>query len=145
MADEVAVKEVSFPTWLRFKHPDGRLLEQLFDDEASYQVAWAGGWRTSPADFGIETHPSNPAIVMTPVEGIPAVPGASAQDIAEITAILTSLQAQLDTLAARCALLESLMTALTAEHSAHPEPHGGPPMHRPDDDKDKPPPHTGRR
>jgi hypothetical protein len=156
MADVAEVKPVEFPTWLYFKHPDGRLMSQVFDDEASYSAARAAGWHSSPASFGIETHPSNPVMLMTPADGTPVLPGASAQDIAEITAILTalqaqldtlltSLQAQLDTLAARCTLLESLVTAWTAEHRAPPPAPVVHTTHLPEDDKDKPPPHTGRR
>jgi hypothetical protein len=95
MTEPVEEKPVSFPTILYLQHPDKRMFTQQFDDAASYELARAAGWRSSPASFGVETHPSQPGLALS--QGTLLAPASPTSiDLSETTALLLSLQIQLE-------------------------------------------------
>lgn len=92
MVDTTEHREVSYPTTLYFQHSDGRMLNQVFDDPVSYESARQAGWHASPADFGVETHPSQPGLAAAMEPSVMASP--AAVDLSELTALLLSIQVQ---------------------------------------------------
>jgi hypothetical protein len=91
MAEGTEVPVVTLPTWLYFQRPDGRMLSQVFDDEVSYDAARKAGWHSSPASFGVETHPSQPGVAAAAQV---VSPSPTSVDLSEVTALLLAMQVQ---------------------------------------------------
>jgi hypothetical protein len=74
------------------------------ESEPEYEALTASGWKHSPADFGIETHPS---IVTQPLQtSAPTGAAPPSEALQEVVRLLVSYQTQLDALEARVAVLE---------------------------------------
>jgi hypothetical protein len=92
---------------------EGQLLSQTFDEAEAYEAAKAEGWKSSPAEFGIETHPSHPATVMS-VEpsATPAMSAAMATEMQAAQSVLLTLQARVDAMSVAIGQLVERLDAL---------------------------------
>ena len=112
---------------------------KLCTERSAYEALKQEGWKDSPADFGIETHPTNPVQQVSMGTGV-SLPGAPpAQDLAtagvmqalaDLTTLLTSVQGLVDqhtqmlgAVNERVQALEMMLTHPPA--SASGEPHRG--------------------
>jgi hypothetical protein len=108
------------------------------ESEPEYEALTASGWKHSPADFGIETHPS---IVTQPLQtSAPTGAAPPSEALQEVVRLLVSYQTQLDALEARVDVLEG-QAAATAPP---PAPVSPPPADSAPQAEDEPP-HRGRR
>jgi hypothetical protein len=110
------------------------------ESEPEYEALTASGWKHSPADFGIETHPS---IVAQPLQtSAPTGAAPPSDDMREVVRLLVSYQTQLDALEARVTVLEG--QAATPAPPPPPAPVSPPPVESAPQAEDEPP-HRGRR
>src|SRR4029077_3411469 len=81
----------------------------IAESEPEYEALTASGWKHSPADFGIETHPS---ITAQPLQtSAPTGAAPPSDDMREGVRLLVSYQTQLDALEARVDVLEGQAAA----------------------------------
>jgi hypothetical protein len=120
------------------------------ETEPEYEALTAAGWKHSPAEFGIETHPS---IVTQPLQAAPAT-GATppSDDMREVVRLLVSYQTQLDALESRVTAVEAqaAATASAYRQTAPPPPAPpaapvSPPPVESAPESESEPPHRGRR
>ena len=78
--------------------------EILPADAAQYAQLWKDGWRTSPAAFGIETHPSRVATAIS-----------MAMPVASVASASTATLERLDALEARMGRTDAATATMTAE------------------------------
>jgi hypothetical protein len=104
------------------------------ESEPEYEALTASGWKHSPAEFGIETHPS---IVTQPLQAAPAGAAPPSEALQEVVRLLVSYQTQLDALEARVDVLEG-------QAVPPPAPVSPPPVESAPQAEDEPP-HRGRR
>ena len=95
MTEPVEEKPVSFPTILYLQHPDKRMFTQQFDDAASYELARAAGWRSSPHRLGWKRIRASRGW-RSPRSTLLAPASPTSIDLSETTALLLSLQIQLE-------------------------------------------------
>jgi hypothetical protein len=111
------------------------------ESEPEYEALTASGWKHSPADFGIETHPS---IVTQPLQtSAPTGATPPSEALQEVVRLLVSYQTQLDALEARVVVLEGQATPQATPQAA-PAPVTPPPEASAPQAEDEPP-HRGRR
>jgi hypothetical protein len=109
------------------------------ESEPEYEALTASGWKHSPADFGIETHPS---IVTQPLQtSAPTGAAPPSDDMREVVRLLVSYQTQLDALEARVDVLEGQAVPPPVPPPAPVTP---PPVESAPQAEDEPP-HRGRR
>jgi hypothetical protein len=115
------------------------------ESEPEYEALTASGWKHSPAEFGIETHPS---IVTQPLQ--PSAPtGATppSEALQEVVRLLVSYQTQLDALEGRVTVLEAQAAGETS-HLPPPPVTPAPVTPAPEasaPEAESEPPHRGRR
>jgi len=116
------------------------------ESEPEYEALTASGWKHSPAEFGIETHPS---IVTQPLQAAPATGAAPpSDDMREVVRLLVSYQTQLDALESRVTAVEAqaAATASALRQTAPPPPAPvTPPPVESAPESEGEPPHRGRR
>jgi hypothetical protein len=115
------------------------------ETEAEYDALSASGWKHSPADFGIETHPS---IVTQPLQtSAPAGAAPPSDDMREVVRLLVSYQTQLDALEGRVTVLEAQVAGETSHLPPPPVTPApvSPPPEASAPEAESEPPHRGRR
>lgn len=112
--------------WVYSKNGEAKLAAE----RAEYDALKQEGWKDSPADFGIETHPTNPVEQVKMGTGV-SLPGAAPandlasasmmQAIADLTMLLSTVQGLVDqhtqmlgTLNARVQAAETMLTTPSA-------------------------------
>jgi hypothetical protein len=115
------------------------------ESEPEYEALTASGWKHSPADFGIETHPS---IVTQPLQtSVPTGAAPPSEALQEVVRLLVSYQTQLDALEGRVTVLEAQAAGETS-HLPPPPVTPAPVTPAPEasaPEAESEPPHRGRR
>lgn len=112
--------EFTGPSMLYFQQ-DGQLVSRQFEDREAYDAALEAGWKTSPADFGIETHPSTPTqVAMGAALAPPAVAQAVSAEMQEAITVLLTMRTQHEAMVANLAGLAERVTALEQARAAAP-------------------------
>jgi hypothetical protein len=116
------------------------------ESEPEYEALTASGWKHSPADFGIETHPS---IVTQPLQmSAPTGAPPPSDDMREVVRLMVSYQTQFDALESRVTAVEA-QAAATASALRQTAPPPAAPVTPPPADSapqaEDEPPHRGRR
>jgi hypothetical protein len=103
--------------WLYSK--DGKAL--LVSEQRQYDELWDQGWRASPAAFGVETHPSNPAMQMVAGAGAIGASNVVAGDLggfADLQRRVAALEQEMATLHVTHEGFEGRMTSMESRGPA---------------------------
>lgn len=120
---------------------DKKVQTAIVESEPEYDALIAAGWKTSPAEFGIETHPSAPAQPM-PLPGVDPSTTEHAAQIATLEQVLLTLQQQVLTLQQQLLPLHTRIEALEGGFLA--AQHGPQPMSEADTSEADAPSHRRR-
>lgn len=97
--------------------PDKKVQTAIVESEPEYDALIEAGWKTSPAEFGIETHPSAPAQPM-PLPGVDPNASQQAAQVATLEQVVMTLQQQVLTLQQQLLPLHGRIEALEGGHHA---------------------------
>jgi hypothetical protein len=152
MTETAEEPAVQVPTYLYYKDERGQIVHRVCDTVEQVRQLREQGWHSTPAAFGVETHPASPTQLLTPAP----VATASSTDQKEVIMLLMQMQAHDEAVAMAVAQLTARVEHLEAQQlpppSPPPSPSPSPPPHAassraavapetPDDDE----PHTPRR
>jgi hypothetical protein len=123
---------VQVPTYLYYKDERGQIAHRVCETVEQVRQLREQGWHSTPAAFGVETHPSSPTQLLTPEP----VATASSTDQKEVIMLLMQMQAHDEAVATAVAQLTVRVEALEAAQVPT-----APPTPPTDDDE----PHPTRR
>ena len=102
-------------SYLFYVGADKKVQTAVVESEPEYDALIEAGWKTSPAAFGIETHPSAPAQPM-PMPGVDVTATQQAAQIATLEQVVMTLQQQVLTLQQQLLPLHGRIEALEGGH-----------------------------